>query len=70
MRLRTVRSLALGVLLLCAATTFATKPLGQASAGSVRRDQLLADLKTLSADDMEGRLVGSPGGAKAQPALR
>ena len=28
--------------------------------------QLLSDLKTLSADDMEGRLVGSPGGAKAR----
>jgi hypothetical protein len=28
--------------------------------------QLLLDLKTLSADDMEGRLVGSPGGAKAR----
>lgn len=38
---------------------------GQAAA-TVRRDQLLTDLKTLSADDMEGRLVGSPGGAKAR----
>src|SRR6187431_3354195 len=28
--------------------------------------QLLLDLKALSADDMEGRLVGSPGGAKAR----
>lgn len=28
--------------------------------------QLLNDLKTLSADDMEGRLVGSPGSAKAR----
>lgn len=34
--------------------------------GTVRREQLLADLKTLSADDMEGRLVGTPGGAKAR----
>lgn len=33
---------------------------------SINRDQLLADLKTLSADDMEGRLVGTPGGAKAR----
>ena len=32
----------------------------------VNRDQLLADLKTLSADDMEGRLVGTPGNAKAR----
>ncbi|MEZ5319602.1 MAG: M28 family peptidase [Vicinamibacterales bacterium] len=28
--------------------------------------QLLLDLKTLSADDMEGRLVGTPGGEKAR----
>lgn len=28
--------------------------------------QLLLDLKTLSADDMEGRLAGSPGGIKAR----
>jgi len=28
--------------------------------------RLLADLKTLSADDMEGRLVDTPGGAKAR----
>jgi Zn-dependent M28 family amino/carboxypeptidase len=33
---------------------------------TVNREQLLTDLKTLSADDMEGRLVGSPGGAKAR----
>ncbi|HUR19685.1 MAG TPA: M20/M25/M40 family metallo-hydrolase, partial [Vicinamibacterales bacterium] len=37
-----------------------------ATARAINRDQLLADLKTLSADDMEGRLVGSPGGAKAR----
>ncbi|HUF48366.1 MAG TPA: M28 family peptidase [Vicinamibacterales bacterium] len=30
------------------------------------RDQLLADVRVLSADDMEGRLVASPGGAKAR----
>lgn len=28
--------------------------------------QLLEDVRILSADDMEGRLVGSPGGAKAR----
>jgi hypothetical protein len=38
----------------------------QARESTVRRDQLLADLKVLSADDMEGRLVGTPGGAKAR----
>ena len=36
------------------------------AAPSVDRQQLLKDLQTLSADDMEGRLVGSPGGAKAR----
>ena len=38
----------------------------QAALRTVNRDQLLADLKTLSADDMEGRLVGTPGNAKAR----
>ena len=33
---------------------------------AVDRQQLLADLQALSADDMEGRLVGSPGGARAR----
>jgi Zn-dependent M28 family amino/carboxypeptidase len=32
----------------------------------VNRDQLLADLKTLSADDMQGRQAGTEGGAKAR----
>ena len=38
----------------------------QPEAVSVDRDTLLADLRVLSADDMEGRLVGSPGGARAR----
>ena len=29
-------------------------------------DRALEDVRILSADDMEGRLVGSPGGAKAR----
>jgi Zn-dependent M28 family amino/carboxypeptidase len=33
---------------------------------SVDRQQLLKDLQVLSADDMEGRQVGTPGGAKAR----
>src|SRR6185436_20351120 len=33
---------------------------------AVDRDQLLSDLKTLSADEMEGRRVDTPGGAKAR----
>ncbi len=31
--------------------------------------QLLGDVRTLSADDMQGRLIGSPGGAKARAYL-
>jgi len=38
----------------------------QPAAVSVDRNQLLTDLRMLSADDMEGRLVGSPGGARAR----
>lgn len=39
-----------------------TAPIAQA-------DQLLEDVRILSADDMEGRLIGSPGGAKARAYL-
>jgi hypothetical protein len=41
---------------------------GSATLGSALFDapRLLQDLKTLSADDMEGRVVGTPGGAKAR----
>ena len=58
MKLRVVSSFVLlGILL---------SGLGLEAQATIRRDQLLADLKALSADDMEGRLVGSPGGAKAR----
>lgn len=36
------------------------------TAAEVPADKLLEDVRVLSADDMEGRLVGSPGGAKAR----
>ena len=42
-----------------AAQTVAPRPL-------VDRDTLLSDLRTLSADDMEGRQVNTPGGARAR----
>ena len=62
-RLRVCLSLLIAVWLLAAGAT----PVAQiAPAPSVDRQQLLKDLQTLSADDMEGRLVGSPGGAKAR----
>ena len=35
-------------------------------AAAAPADKLLEDVRILSADDMEGRLVGSPGGAKAR----
>jgi len=49
--------------------TAGATPSAQAPASpavSVDRAHLLKDLQTLSADDMEGRLVGSPGGARAR----
>ena len=58
MKSRIVPAFVLGVLLLSGAQA--------ARQATINRDQLLADLKALSADDMEGRLVGSPGGAKAR----
>jgi hypothetical protein len=75
MKTRTTSAIALGALLLCGDTTISALDAGRgfsragqtaATTSTVRRDQLLADLKTLSADDMEGRLVGTPGGAKAR----
>ena len=60
MNKRIVLATVLGAILVCGQT------ITPAQTATVRRDQLLADLKALSADDMEGRLVGSPGGAKAR----
>jgi len=65
MNMRVVTTLATGTLLVCGVLTGTTSLAAQTSS-TVRRVQLLADLKALSADDMEGRLVGSPGGAKAR----
>lgn len=36
---------------------------------AVQTDQLLEDVRILSADDMQGRFIGSPGGAKARAYL-
>jgi Zn-dependent M28 family amino/carboxypeptidase len=46
--------------------TFVLSAQSPASKVAVDRAQLLKDLQTLSADDMEGRLVATPGGAKAR----
>ena len=54
-----------GVVLVAAAVA-ACAGAGAEQAPQIDRDQLLADLRVLSADDMQGRLVGSPGGAKAR----
>jgi Zn-dependent M28 family amino/carboxypeptidase len=40
--------------------------LAQSSSAVIDKTQLLADLKTLSADDMQGRRVDTPGGQKAR----
>jgi hypothetical protein len=67
MQLRIARTIAFGALLLWSANTAPLKGRpADNQATTINRDRLLADLKTLSADDMEGRLVGTPGGAKAR----
>lgn len=53
-------------LVIVAATAAVAFAQSQAAAVPVNRTQLLKDLQTLSTDDMEGRLVGTPGGAKAR----
>lgn len=61
--------LSLPFLVAASLLTTGAAPRAQAPASpavSVDRVQLLKDLQTLSADDMEGRLVGSPGGVKAR----
>lgn len=58
-----MRRLLVVILLFVSAGLTAQSP---ASAIPIDRAQLLADLKALSADDMEGRQVGTPGGAKAR----
>jgi Zn-dependent M28 family amino/carboxypeptidase len=63
---RTLRRSILGALILGAAISITPALEGQSAAPQVNREQLLKDLATLSADDMEGRLAGSPGGAKAR----
>jgi len=40
--------------------------LTQSSSAVIDKTQLLADLKTLAADDMQGRRVDTPGGEKAR----
>ena len=71
MKIRTVSAFALSALLSVTTASLAARAKAHAlqptqTVSTVSRDKLLADLKTLSADDMEGRLVGSPGGAKAR----
>lgn len=55
-----IRTLAVTLLL---STTLLQSP---ASSIAINREQLLKDLQVLSADDMQGRLVGTEGGAKAR----
>ena len=79
MKVRFLRSVTLAAVLIATSASLAARAEARAlhmevagfsprqtAASNVRRDQLLADLKTLSADEMEGRLVGTPGNAKAR----
>jgi hypothetical protein len=52
----------------CSPQSPASPPAALPSAPAVA-DQLLEDVRVLSADDMEGRRVGTPGGAKARAYL-
>lgn len=45
-------------------------PVGETPAAITPAQQLLDDVRILSADDMEGRLAGSPGGLKARAYIR
>ena len=48
------------------APTSAKAPVGEAQSALFDARQLLTDLQTLSADDMQGRQIGTPGGEKAR----
>lgn len=61
-----MRSVLLALALLLAGCASAVKPPPPAV---VAPDQLLEDVRILSADDMEGRLVGTPGSARARAYL-
>jgi Zn-dependent M28 family amino/carboxypeptidase len=52
--------------LICAAVVVTCAVPAAVQTATVDRAQLIKDLETLSADDMEGRLPGTPGGAKAR----
>ncbi len=60
---RVVRGLALSVAL---GLTLVAGSTAQVPPGTVNRTELLGDLKALSADDMQGRRIGTPGGEKAR----
>jgi Zn-dependent M28 family amino/carboxypeptidase len=53
-------------LLVCAALVVAYVAPAALQTATIDGTQLLRDLETLSADDMEGRLPGTPGGARAR----
>lgn len=50
----------------CAAMNEAETPVAPEASATTSYDQLLADVRILSADDMEGRDTGSAGGARAR----
>ena len=71
LRAASLASVAVLVLAGCAGMTSETAPAAETpaeapAAASVDYDQLMADVRILSADDMEGRGTGTPGGERAR----
>lgn len=66
MRMEILSTTAAVALLLAAASGSAASGRQGAFELPIAADQVLADVATLAADDMEGRAVGSPGGVKAR----
>src|SRR5262245_55955394 len=62
------RSLGVALVMICVASALVAAGQGLAVRPSrvIDSEALLRDLKVLSADDMQGRQVGTPGGAKAR----
>src|SRR6478672_2183742 len=65
-RLAALSPLLAGLFLSACATTTAEPPVAPAPAPSVMHAQLLDDVRILSADDMQGRDTGAPGGEMAR----
>ena len=65
-KLAALTSVAVALILSACATPAATPSAPSAPVAAATYDQLMADLRILSADDMEGRDTGAPGGERAR----